>query len=628
MTSYPFLRRTVRFSVLISAVFLLLFSCGQPEAEFKEILVGTEAELCALHINSTLAKNKYARGEVLDISYLFVQGEYSDGTKRKIDISVEENISGYDAMKQGEQVLTVSVGTVSAEWTVVVQDKAPLHLEILSPPDKTEYALGEAFCAAGLTVRLTYTDGTADERSLTESYVIGFSSEKQGEVSCGAVWQGQRAPFTVSIIGPALVSVQMDEPPHVVQYVLSADGANVRAAEGLSADGAEIPVTDGMFFPLTDGIRFTGTYTDGSEKPLSMEDAVEIPRAAAQSGVTGVSVLFGTYAGTEIRPGFTVQVYEHDMHILATAAWGRFSGAQELSGADGTVAVSGKADYSSGHNGTGAFGTEGIQTEIAPFLISATETSYTEWVTVRAWADANGYAFAKNAGIEGSDGDTLSTDKSPASDRQTGQPVCYVSFRDAVVFCNAKSRMAGLEPVYFDADGAELTDAENGGCDAPSVRKENSGYRLPTAEEWEFAARGGIASLYAYGVQTESLALPDDFDRTSWSAPWAGAKDDSKTLPLHCVYEGSGFLSTERCASLFCNALGIYDMSGNAAEWTETIPDAGAAAAKRLVMGGSCMDAAVLLQVSCRLNPLASDKRTPNIGFRTVRRKGEPAAVQ
>lgn len=618
MTDHPLLRRIVRSSAVISAAFLLLFSCGQQEAEFKEILVGTEAELVALHINTLIAKNAYARGEALDISNLFVQGEYSDGTKRKVEISVEENISGYDAMRQGKQVLTVSVGTVSAEWTVVVQEKAPARLEVLSPPDKTEYARGEAFCADGLTVRLTYTDGTADERSLTEDFVIGFSSEKQGEASCDAVWQGQRASFTVSIVEPALVSVQMDEPPHIVQYVLSADGTSVRATEGYAADGAEISVADGMFFPLTDGIRFTGTYTDGSERPLSREDALELPQVAAKSGVTGVSFLFGTYAGKEVRSGFTAQVYEQDMHICATAAGGSLSGAQELSGADGSIAVSGKADYSDGHNGPGAFGTEGIQTKIDPFLISSAETSYTEWVTVRAWADANGYAFAGNAGIEGSDGDMLSADKSPASDKRTGQPVCYVSFRDAVVFCNAKSRMAGLEPVYFGADGAELTDAENGGCDSPTVRKENSGYRLPTAEEWEFAARGGIAALYAYGVQTESAALPDDFDKTSWRAPWAGAKD-SKTLPRYCVYEGSGFLSTEQCASLRCNALGIYDMSGNAAEWTETIPDAGAAAAKRLVMGGSCMDAAVLLQVSCRLNPLASATRTPNIGFRTVR---------
>ncbi|MDE5899183.1 MAG: SUMF1/EgtB/PvdO family nonheme iron enzyme [Treponemataceae bacterium] len=614
MTPHPLLRRAVRSSALVSAVLLLLLSCGAGGAEFAEVLVGAEAELVALRVNSLLAKNKYARGEPLDISYLFVQGEYSDGTVRKLDISVEENISGYDAMKMGGQTLAVSVGGVGAEWTVVVSDKAPKRLEVLSPPDKTEYALGEPLRADGLWARLVYTDGTADERSLDESYVIGFSSERQGEVSCSAVWQGQRASFTVNVVAPALVSVRLDAPPHIVQYVLSADGA-VRAADNLAADGAEIPVSDGAFLPLTDGIQFTGTYTDGSERALSTADAGGMPRVAAKSGAAGVSFLFGEYGGAEVRAGFTAWVYAPDWHICAARAQGSLSGSQELLDADGTIAVSGRTDYSDGHNGAGAFGTEDVQTKIGQFLISAAETSYTEWVAVRAWALENGYAFAGSAGIYGSDGDLMSEEMSRSSDRRTGQPAVYASFRDAVVFCNAKSRMNGYEPVYFGADGTELKDAESGGCDNPIAKKENGGYRLPTAEEWEFAARGGIAALYAYGAP--AAAVPGDFDKKAWSAPWAGAAD-SGALARVCVYEGSGSLSTRRCASLACNALGVYDMSGNAAEWTESRAEP--SSGSFLVMGGSCMDAAVLMQVSCRLVSVAPNKRTPYIGFRTVRR--------
>lgn len=626
------LRRLIALAFLSAA--LALLSCNQPEAEFAEILRGSEAELVALHVNSKLAKNTYACGEALDISYLFVQGEYSDGTKRKLAISVEENITGYHALEPGEQTLTIFVGTVSAEWKVKVTDKAPAGLEILSPPEKTVYAHGEAFEAAGLTVKGIYTDGSCDEFALDENAVTGFSSETEGTVECNAVWQGQRAMFTVTIVPAQLVSVRTDTPPDKVRYVLSADGGTVQTADGLSAAGDAISVTGGAFTPLTDGITFTGTYTDGTEKPLSVLDAAALPQIQARSGVAGVSFLFGEYRGAEIRAGFTAYIYEADFHIDATRTQGSFSGADILYDADGNITVDGKASYSANHNGKGAFGTDGVQTQIAPFLISAEEESYTQWVTVRAWAVENGYTFSDRAGIEGSDGDMFSTDKSPESDKGTGQPVCYINFRDAVVYCNAKSRMAGLEPVYFASTGSatgstgsltasadsltELKDAEDGECDNPVVCTENSGYRLPTAEEWEFAARGGIASLYAQNAPKET-ALPGDFNRSIWSAPWSGA-ETSTELAAYCVYEQSGFLSTEKCASLCYNALGIYDMSGNTAEWTETFSASNTTNDEsRLVMGGNCMDTAVMMQVSCRLTSQYPDIRSPNIGFRTVR---------
>lgn len=91
-------------------------------------------------------------------------------------------------------------------------------------------------------------------------------------------------------------------------------------------------------------------------------------------------------------------------------------------------------------------------------------------------------------------------------------PVEQVSWEDAQQFCAMLSQMTGLR------------------------------FRLPTEAEWEYAARGGMASRgYIFSGS-------NDKDACAW----------------YCV-KSSG--CTHRVGLLKPNELGLYDMSGNVAEW-------------------------------------------------------------
>ncbi len=68
-------------------------------------------------------------------------------------------------------------------------------------------------------------------------------------------------------------------------------------------------------------------------------------------------------------------------------------------------------------------------------------------------------------------------------------------------------------------------------------------YRLPTEAEWEYAARAGTTTAYSWGDDA------DDIDEYAWYF------DNS--------LEGPGEVATKKP-----NAFGLYDMHGNAAEWT------------------------------------------------------------
>ena len=112
-------------------------------------------------------------------------------------------------------------------------------------------------------------------------------------------------------------------------------------------------------------------------------------------------------------------------------------------------------------------------------------------------------------------------------------------------------------------------------------------YRLPSEEEWEYAARGGSKSNgYKYSGS-------DNIDEVAWYNKNSGRK--------------TSFVGTKQP-----NELGIHDMSGNVWEWTNT---GGGSAYVRC--GGSWDDGAKGWRVSIRYFVNPNYKRN-DLGFRLV----------
>jgi len=116
-------------------------------------------------------------------------------------------------------------------------------------------------------------------------------------------------------------------------------------------------------------------------------------------------------------------------------------------------------------------------------------------------------------------------------DADEDDPVVHVSWNDAVAYVNWLARGTGKS------------------------------YRLPSEAEFEYALRGGTSSEYWWGAGTPKRVvenLTGDGDESRSHRTWTVAFDNYK----------DGYWGPAPVGSFQPNPFGLYDISGNVAEWT------------------------------------------------------------
>lgn len=203
-------------------------------------------------------------------------------------------------------------------------------------------------------------------------------------------------------------------------------------------------------------------------------------------------------------------------------------------------------------------------------------------------------------------------------------PVHTVSWFDAVKWLNAHSERAGLAPVYY-ADAAFTQVYRTGETWEPYVKSSANGFRLPTMDQWEYAARGGLESKrFPWGDEIHH-GRQDLPDRANYGADSTWRTYDISpytTWAYHPKGLETGSAPYTTPVDYFpANGYGLHDMAGNLWQWNyDWHPSF--EGSRRVKRGGSWADFASLCRVATRSFD-SPDYVVSLIGFRAVLPPGQ-----
>jgi formylglycine-generating enzyme required for sulfatase activity len=150
-------------------------------------------------------------------------------------------------------------------------------------------------------------------------------------------------------------------------------------------------------------------------------------------------------------------------------------------------------------------------------------------------------------------------------------PVNLVTWYEAAAYCNWLSEQEGIAKDQWCYEPNTDGKYAEGMKMAPNYLQ-RTGYRLPTEAEWEYACRAGAGTNY---LQRTGYRLPTEAEWEYACRAGAGTQysfgEDDDLLGKYGWYSANSPNRSQAVGVLRPNDHGLFDMHGNAWEWTQSL---------------------------------------------------------
>jgi hypothetical protein len=185
---------------------LMLGGCSQPtDSPGNDPEPGPPPSLAGISLSQWPDIIVYAKGQPFDSAGLKVEGTFNDESAR--ELSPEEyTLDQVDTTIDGAKQVRVRSGAFSAWFPVMVNSSTAVlqSIALAKAPDKTVYALGEAFDKTGMVITGRYYDN--EQGGYTEHpenvYAVSFDRTRRGEQELGIRVNHQTLSLPVQVRVP------------------------------------------------------------------------------------------------------------------------------------------------------------------------------------------------------------------------------------------------------------------------------------------------------------------------------------------------------------------------------------------------------------------------------------------
>ncbi len=220
--------------------------------------------LSSISVKNNPDKTDYYIGDTLDTTGLVLTATYNNGKTETISEGFTCNPTKLETA--GTQKITVTYGSKTTSFNIIVEDVVISNIAVKSMPDNTSYYVGDSLDATGLTLIATYNNGD------TAIIGKGFSCtpttfSAAGTQSITVSYAGKTTTFNVTVEDVVLTGIAIKNNPSKTSYFVG-DTLN------------------------TNGLTLTATYNNGTTKTVNGGFACT-PEKLETAGTQKITVTYG-----------------------------------------------------------------------------------------------------------------------------------------------------------------------------------------------------------------------------------------------------------------------------------------------------------------------------------------------